>query len=466
MHARIARSPDYRLRRRFRTYRGRRLGGRPPHRRARRHGRLRCRQRHRRRQQGPHRRRHARREGPGGAALAAHRRPEHAPQPHPRGPDGHRRRRRSTRSPRRPRGSPTPPARTSAARSRRATAATSASRRPSPRRCPAPGSSPSTMSSIVAPQPGSGTLSAMVKDADERPVVNMPVQAVGPTPQTKKTNDAGCAVFSALDAGSYDVKVDHAGWVDTEGSAAGRARRPRSTPGILTTVEFVYDLARADQPGQHRHPRQRTAGDADGRRATASARAQRPADRLPHLPGVADRRRPRAGQALPVPGRRTRSTPARAPAPTPSCYVPSYFEDNPSAAPKINRGANFGRIDVLEPATRLVVRSRHREQQHHAQRRAGLRLPDARVVRRPADRHGHDAVDARGLRRHPAAARACRSATTGFCTQWTDTSSPQRGSSSRRPSSRTGTATGATATTTLLIPNSPTGGNGSCPATA
>ena len=79
-------------------------------------------------------------------------------------------------------------------------------------------SSRSCMTSIVAPQPGSGTLAALVKNAagaagHER----SPSRRVGPTAGTKTTNAAGCAVFGAVDAGTYTSGSTPAGWVDEEG---------------------------------------------------------------------------------------------------------------------------------------------------------------------------------------------------------------------------------------------------------
>jgi hypothetical protein len=102
---------------------------------------------------------------------------------------------------------------------------------------------PVTISSIVAPEPGSGTLVAMVKNAKDEPVVNMPVQATltdGPS-KSVRTNDGGCAVFGAMESGSYTVQVDQLNWVDPDGNQEVTKTATVSS-GTLTTVEFLYDL--------------------------------------------------------------------------------------------------------------------------------------------------------------------------------------------------------------------------------
>jgi hypothetical protein len=101
---------------------------------------------------------------------------------------------------------------------------------------------PVVISSIVAPEPGSGALVAMVVNAKGDPVKNLPVQAIGPESKTKATNDAGCAVFGAVAAGSYEVKVNQVGWVDPEGEQEV-IKTATVSAGTLTTVDFVYDVA-------------------------------------------------------------------------------------------------------------------------------------------------------------------------------------------------------------------------------
>ena len=101
---------------------------------------------------------------------------------------------------------------------------------------------PMTMSSIVAPQPGKGTLTALVRNGAGQPVVGLPVQADGPTPATKTTNAAGCAVFDESEAGSYKLRLDYSGWVNSDGVRLVEKSGTVSA-GNLTTVEFVYDRA-------------------------------------------------------------------------------------------------------------------------------------------------------------------------------------------------------------------------------
>ena len=55
---------------------------------------------------------------------------------------------------------------------------------------------------------------------------------------------AGCAMFGELDAGSYTVRLDQAGWVNLDGLAA--LQQPaRCHAGNLTTVEFEVRQAPA-----------------------------------------------------------------------------------------------------------------------------------------------------------------------------------------------------------------------------
>jgi Tfp pilus assembly protein PilV len=101
---------------------------------------------------------------------------------------------------------------------------------------------PVVLSSIVAPRPGKGTLSAVVKNAAGQPVMGIPVQAIGPSPGTAATNAAGCAVFADREAGSYTLRLDSSGWVDTDGNQVVEENATVSA-GNLTTIEFLYDEA-------------------------------------------------------------------------------------------------------------------------------------------------------------------------------------------------------------------------------
>ena len=101
---------------------------------------------------------------------------------------------------------------------------------------------PIVMSSIVAPQPNKGTLTGLVRDAKNDPVKNMPVQAIGPSPGTKSTNDLGCAIFDDSEAGSYMLRLNQSGWVNVDGEQLYELPGTVS-PGNVTTVEFKYDMA-------------------------------------------------------------------------------------------------------------------------------------------------------------------------------------------------------------------------------
>jgi type II secretory pathway pseudopilin PulG len=101
---------------------------------------------------------------------------------------------------------------------------------------------PVTISSIVAPQPGKGTLTALVRSAEGLPVKNMPVQAIGPTASTESTNEVGCAIFVEREAGSYVLRLNQAGWVDPDGNVLVEKNATVSA-GNITTIEFVYDRA-------------------------------------------------------------------------------------------------------------------------------------------------------------------------------------------------------------------------------
>lgn len=100
---------------------------------------------------------------------------------------------------------------------------------------------PVVLSSIVAPEPGSGTLVAMVTNAEGKAVKNMPVQAVGPETKTKVTNESGCAVFGTMTAGSYEVKLNQLNWVNPEGDQEV-IKTATVSAGQLTTVDFIYDV--------------------------------------------------------------------------------------------------------------------------------------------------------------------------------------------------------------------------------
>jgi hypothetical protein len=101
---------------------------------------------------------------------------------------------------------------------------------------------PVVMSSIVAPQPNKGTLTALVLNARNEPVKDLPVEAIGPSPATKATNALGCAIFGDSEAGSYALRLNQSGWVNVDGQQLYELPGTVS-PGNVTTVEFKYDQA-------------------------------------------------------------------------------------------------------------------------------------------------------------------------------------------------------------------------------
>ena len=97
---------------------------------------------------------------------------------------------------------------------------------------------PVVISSIDAPRPGKGTLTGMVRNAAGQPEPGVAVQAIGPSPATKVTNSAGCAIFDESEAGSYKVKLNTTGWVDPDGNTAPEKGATVSAGG--PTVRVVW----------------------------------------------------------------------------------------------------------------------------------------------------------------------------------------------------------------------------------
>jgi Tfp pilus assembly protein PilV len=101
---------------------------------------------------------------------------------------------------------------------------------------------PVVMSSIVAPQPNKGTLTALVHNARDEPVEGIAAEAVGPSPSVKTTNALGCAIFDESEAGSYTLRLNQTGWVNVDGLQLYEQQGTVS-PGNVTTVQFKYDKA-------------------------------------------------------------------------------------------------------------------------------------------------------------------------------------------------------------------------------
>jgi Tfp pilus assembly protein PilV len=103
------------------------------------------------------------------------------------------------------------------------------------------GLKPVTLTSIVAPQPGSGTLTVIVKDVAGNGVNNLGVQATGPSEsKTKSTDASGCAIFGAVESGAYTIRLDQSPYWSTN-CVQEAIKNANVAAGSLTTVEMLYD---------------------------------------------------------------------------------------------------------------------------------------------------------------------------------------------------------------------------------
>jgi Tfp pilus assembly protein PilV len=90
-----------------------------------------------------------------------------------------------------------------------------------------------------------GTLVVQVNDGAV-PAVGVSGVSVtigGPTSATGTTNALGCAVFSFIPAGNYNVSIFKSGYVDYAGTTTALTGSKTVTGGNLTTLPFVYDSA-------------------------------------------------------------------------------------------------------------------------------------------------------------------------------------------------------------------------------
>ena len=315
---------------------------------------------------------------------------------------------------------------------------------------------PVVMSSIVSPQPGSGTLSAMVRDADGRPVVNMAVQANGPEVATKLTNEAGCAVFGSLDAGSYDVKLDQVGWVDPEGEQAP-VQTVTVNAGILSTVEFQYDLKAVINPASvvtkvgtaAPVPEQSTGVIVahTGIPSTGFRIFNGPASTfaLDRLFPFRDPYRAYAGTCLGA---------------DPSLYVPTYFDARAPFNARLERGQTYT-AQIFEPYVNLRVRrsSSNRSNAYIYAYPTEASCAGEQVILGPTDSAGVPPAGNRGL----------PFGDYDLCAQYTDTSfNPDRTwhvtGTSITNRDEAGHSTSTAARIDLTVPTTPSGGNGPCPA--
>jgi Tfp pilus assembly protein PilV len=90
-----------------------------------------------------------------------------------------------------------------------------------------------------------GTLVVQVNDG-ATPAVGVQGVSVtisGPTSMTGTTNALGCAVFSFIPAGNYDIDITKSGYVDYGGDDTPEVDDKTVTGGSLTTQPFIYDVA-------------------------------------------------------------------------------------------------------------------------------------------------------------------------------------------------------------------------------
>ena len=214
---------------------------------------------------------------------------------------------------------------------------------------------PVVISSIVAPRPGKGTLTGMVKNAAGQPEPGVAVQAIGPSPATKVTNSAGCAIFDESEAGSYKVKLNTTGWVDPDGNTAPEKGATVSA-GNLTTVEFVYDrkssftvAVKTKRPGAGAEVADVSTGVTAGHTGlTTKAKLLSAA-----APGASSFL---FDPMFPFP------TPYQVYSGTcvgndPTKYIPNFFAGRPSSVVQLTPGGPAVSADVLEPALDVTAKS-------------------------------------------------------------------------------------------------------------
>jgi Tfp pilus assembly protein PilE len=209
---------------------------------------------------------------------------------------------------------------------------------------------PVTLTSIVAPQPGSGTLTVIVKNVAGTGVKNLGVEATGPVGVTTKSTDAnGCAIFGAVDSGTYSIRLDQSGWMGTN-CVQQATKTVNVAAGSLTTAEMLYD-----------------------QEATGSVNVQTLIP--PATTPVAD---PSTGVTVAHTGLQTQfcTVPATAPATPASTFGlelfpfktpykifsgrclgadPSKYGTTAVSTPALTPGGSAGTITVREPATNLRV---------------------------------------------------------------------------------------------------------------
>jgi Tfp pilus assembly protein PilV len=201
---------------------------------------------------------------------------------------------------------------------------------------------PVTMSSIVAPQPGQGTLTGFVRNAMGAPVQNLPVQAIGPSPDTQITNAAGCAVFDDSEAGSYTLRLNQSGWVDKDGNQL--VEKPGTvSAGSVTTVEFQYDRA-----GRFSVAVVNSSG------ATDPSQGLMAAHTLVSTGFRQTAASPFTGM-FPFPDQPYQVYSGTCTGNDPSDWIPGYFDAHPEAVAQVDPGATGLTRTVIEPSVNVLA---------------------------------------------------------------------------------------------------------------
>jgi hypothetical protein len=213
---------------------------------------------------------------------------------------------------------------------------------------------PVVLTSLVAPQPGEGTLAAKVLNSEGNPVQNLLVTATGPETGTARTNEVGCAVFGQLQAGSYEVVVDQSGWVDPNG-VQRVVRSATVSSGNLTTVEFAYDRESSLDLDFYTVVNGVTQTNevsfgailAHTGLQTGIRTFPATAPPSPALTFDADDLYPFPSPYKIYAGRCTGADPSK--------YVSNYFDTHPEVVRTLTRGVHGGTVNVLEPAINVTV---------------------------------------------------------------------------------------------------------------
>jgi hypothetical protein len=216
---------------------------------------------------------------------------------------------------------------------------------------------PVVLSSIVAPRAGAasqGTLAVRVKNAAGQPVMNLPVQSIGPMTRTEVTNEAGCAVFGLLDPGSYVVRLNTGGWVDKAGTQIP-TQSATVTQGNVSTLEFTYD--KASSVNVQVKTRVNGAWIDDESTGVIAANTGIPPSGFrefkPQPPGTLNATTFALTGLFPFPDGYTIYS-GTCPGADPARYVPDYYENYPGVV-TLAPGVPGGTISVLEPAINLKV---------------------------------------------------------------------------------------------------------------